>query len=496
MNKFYPITAAVASFFFSSFTQAATFTVTSLADSGVGSLRAAIVAANAAAGADTIQFQGGLQGVISLTTGELLINDSLSIVGPGASRITLDANNASRVFRIENPNNQDKIFSISGLKVTRGRIAGATDDSGGGVFYEAGSIHAQITLSDMVFVGNLAGRKGGAVSVSGANLTLRDVDMSNNQAEGGYQPSGGALFFQRGLVTIERGLFIGNSAALNAGAIQMSSPGTSAVIRDTLVKDNTAGHTGGGISAGTMLGMSIFGSAFVGNSTGEPYGGGIYFSGVTDAGSAQNVIENSTFSGNVSRHQSGRGSALAIWSGNMTVRNSTFAFNNTGPTWEIDPAAGGAVWLNNGPTTKVVVQSSLFAGNTHGNGNTRIDLTRNISASGAQSVLDVSYSSFQSIPAANVISGANEANLLDTDPLLLPLTIGHGRNFIPAHPIPLNSPAVDAGSNPANLTTDQRGPGFPRAVDANACRRPLIARTDIGAYEFRADTIFCHGFDS
>ena len=69
---------------------AATFTVTSLADSGAGSLRAAITAANAAAGADTIVFQPGLNGTITLSSGELLISDSLIIAGPGASRITID----------------------------------------------------------------------------------------------------------------------------------------------------------------------------------------------------------------------------------------------------------------------------------------------------------------------------------------------------------------------------------------------------------------------
>jgi hypothetical protein len=38
----------------------------------------------------------------------------------------------------------------------------------------------------------------------------------------------------------------------------------------------------------------------------------------------------------------------------------------------------------------------------------------------------------------------------------------------------LGSPCVDAGSNPANLTFDQRGPGFPRVLNGTA---------DMGAYE-------------
>src|SRR5262245_20821974 len=54
-----------------------TFTVTNLLDSGAGSLRAAVSAANANPGADTIDF--ATTGTIGLTSGELLITDSLTI---------------------------------------------------------------------------------------------------------------------------------------------------------------------------------------------------------------------------------------------------------------------------------------------------------------------------------------------------------------------------------------------------------------------------------
>src|SRR5437016_2507198 len=50
-----------------------TFTVTNLADSGPGSLRAAIMAANTNPGADDIKFAGGVKGIITLTSGELSV---------------------------------------------------------------------------------------------------------------------------------------------------------------------------------------------------------------------------------------------------------------------------------------------------------------------------------------------------------------------------------------------------------------------------------------
>src|SRR5881394_449996 len=59
-------------------------TVTSTADGGPGSLREAIV--NAAPGT-TIDFSIG--GTITLTSGEILINKSLTISGPGASNLVI-----------------------------------------------------------------------------------------------------------------------------------------------------------------------------------------------------------------------------------------------------------------------------------------------------------------------------------------------------------------------------------------------------------------------
>jgi hypothetical protein len=177
----------------------------------------------------------------------------------------------------------------------------------------------------------------------------------------------------------------------------------------------------------------------------------------------------------------------------MTVRNSTFAFNKTSPDTAPTASSGGALWVANGVSTKVTLQSTLFAGNTHGNAQLLSDMTRT-SGGGGDSTLSVDHSSFQAMPAIGVITNPGTGNI-EADPLLQPLSLTYG-GLTPVHPIPLASPAVDAGSNPANLTTDQRGAGFARAVDADACHRPLVARADIGAFEYRADTIFCYGFEN
>src|SRR5438034_8628395 len=98
-------------------------TVTSTADSGPGSLRDAIAVASPGG---TITF--AVTGTIVLTNGELLINKSLTILGPGPGSLTVQRDTASgtpdfRIFHIT----VGSVF-ISGLTVYNGR-----DLSGAGI---------------------------------------------------------------------------------------------------------------------------------------------------------------------------------------------------------------------------------------------------------------------------------------------------------------------------------------------------------------------------
>src|SRR5262249_35367033 len=131
-----------------------TFTVLNLADSGAGSLRQALLDANASAGADTITFASKVKGTITLTSGELDITDALTIVGPGAKKLTVSGNHASRVFDIT-----------------------------GGV---------TVTMANLTISNGLADHGGGILNEAGASLTLSQVTLSQNQAVGGL--GGGGLF--------------------------------------------------------------------------------------------------------------------------------------------------------------------------------------------------------------------------------------------------------------------------------------------------------------
>lgn len=99
------------------------FTVLNLADGGVGSLRAAVEAANANPGADVIDFAPGLTGAIGLTSGQLDVTDDLIVEGPGASVLAVSGSDVSRVFRIGSGVTAD----IDDLTITHGRA-----NNGGG----------------------------------------------------------------------------------------------------------------------------------------------------------------------------------------------------------------------------------------------------------------------------------------------------------------------------------------------------------------------------
>lgn len=91
-----------------------TLTVLNNLDSGKGSLRAEIKAANSG---DTIVFDSSLAGkTIFLTSGELLLNKDLTITGPGAGSLAISGSNLSRVFEVASA----VTASVSGLTISNG----------------------------------------------------------------------------------------------------------------------------------------------------------------------------------------------------------------------------------------------------------------------------------------------------------------------------------------------------------------------------------------
>ncbi|HJQ27065.1 MAG TPA: HYR domain-containing protein [Blastocatellia bacterium] len=209
------------------------YTVTNLNDSGAGSFRQAILDANANAGADTIDFQPGLTGTITLTTGELAINDSLQIQGPGALRLEISGNDASRVFNLSGA----ITVSLSGLTISHGNSAA----TGGGIF---SSGNGTLNLTACAIRDNQAnGGNGGGLDSPSVNLTMSGCTMSGNSATGG----GGALSIGNGSVTIANCTFSRNSAA-TGGAINSNFAAASTVDNSTITQNAATSGDGGGIS--------------------------------------------------------------------------------------------------------------------------------------------------------------------------------------------------------------------------------------------------------
>ena len=158
-----------------------------LADSGPGSLRAAITAANTHPGADVIAFAHGLRGTVALTSGELGITDALRIDGPGAGRLAVSGSDASRVFNI----GSGAAVSIDDLTITHGH--GFL--RGGGILNAGTLTLSDAVVSDNVVVG-LPGMSadvdpfGGGILNTGT-LSVSHTTFIHNQSLGAAGNPGG-----------------------------------------------------------------------------------------------------------------------------------------------------------------------------------------------------------------------------------------------------------------------------------------------------------------
>src|SRR5260370_145934 len=161
-----------------------TFTVLNLADSGAGSLRQAVLDANAQPGADVIRFAHGLHGTITLTSGQLSITDDLTIDGPGENRLTVSGNDASRVFDITA---KDATVTIAGLTIAHGRATTAAGIDNAGATLTV----SHCTLSDNQAVGVLGeGAIGGRIhNGPGATLAATSSGFVHKPACGGSRGS-------------------------------------------------------------------------------------------------------------------------------------------------------------------------------------------------------------------------------------------------------------------------------------------------------------------
>ncbi len=277
------------------------FTVTALSDRTVtkagdlpGSLRQAIFDANSATGADTIKFASGLSGTITLTAGELAITGSVTIDGPGAANLTIDAGGNSRIFDCDDGNLSNSVdVTIDGLTLTGGNASGTSPNNSGGAIYSV----ENLTVSNSVITKNTATGDGGGIGLP--SIT-----------------SGAGS----GTLTIQNSVISGNTAGNAGGGIYSNRPTSAAIVQNSTISGNTAA-SGGGISLGETMTIQ---NSIISENTASSRGGGI---DASDAQGGASIIQDSTISGNTA--SDGGGIAAAPFEGGtLTIENSTISGNS------------------------------------------------------------------------------------------------------------------------------------------------------------------------
>src|ERR1700736_613233 len=287
---------------------AAIITVVNAADSGNGSLRQAIINANSG---DTINFTPGVTGTITLTTGELVINKTLTIFGPGANVLAISDNNSRRVFPIATGIGA----SITGLTIQNGNATGSGfNDYGGGVFND----NASLTLNNCSLTSNTGGH-GGAVSNYRGSLTMNNCTFNGNSAGGG-----GGIYNEANnpgvvTVTVTNCTLTSNSAGSGGGILNVgdNNGGTANLtLSNSTVSGNSASTSGGG--AGNVGSASLTVTNCSLNENSGAVGGGLQ-----NEGGASATFTNSTISGN----SAGGGGGIYSSGGALTLSDSPHSGN-------------------------------------------------------------------------------------------------------------------------------------------------------------------------
>lgn len=325
--------------------QAATFVVDTTSDNasltactaapGDCSLRGAIIAANAASGADTITVPAGTYNFSiaggnenASATGDLDVTDDLTITGVSAATTIIDAQDLDRVIDLIIPVSATTInVTLNNLTIQNGTNVGTiTESAGGGI-----AIRTAAGLNGSV------------------NLTLNSVVVQNNVNTNG---SGGGLTLSRvgmaaiPIIVINNSAIIGNSITNattgNGGGISCST--CNLTINNSLIANNSnainsaSGTAGGGgiLITGTSSTVAINHSTISGNTTNSSGGGILSLNGTTTLTFV--TISNNT--ANNDNDANGNYGGLSLFAGTVNVQSSLIVGNDDKDTPANDDCGG------------------------------------------------------------------------------------------------------------------------------------------------------------
>jgi uncharacterized delta-60 repeat protein len=304
-----------------------TIIVTNANDSGAGSLRAAVAAAEAG---DTVVFKAGL-GTIALAS-EIVPVTSVRIDG-GIAGTTISGNHACRLFSVSSGGS----LTLRNLTLTGGNgIQSGVPGSSGGAIYNDGTL----TLTGCILSGNSVSASGGAIW-SGHTLTMTQCTVSGNAATAGAIQVGGTA-------TLTQCTFSGNVAStpgLGGGALV--NTGTTTLIQCTLSGNQSS--QGGAIYNSVRATVNLIHSTLSGNSASNS-GGGICRSLLGTV-----TLTNTIISGNTAP------TGPDICTGASPVTLITLVSGNTVPSGITAPSHAT-------PLPLATLTGANFIGDTYGSG--------------------------------------------------------------------------------------------------------------------------------
>ena len=307
------------------------------------SLRSAIQETNSFVGEAIIALPAGTYTLTRVginedlsSTGDLDINDHLTIRGAGADTTFIDGGALDRLFDIA-PN---VTFVLSGVAIQNGAA-----EFGAGIYNEGGNV----ILQDVVITGNVASGSatdeshGGGIVNNQGNVLLERVTVTGNSAE----EDGGGVYSFNGFTEINDSSIDNNTSTRFGGGFALEG-GTADVINSTIAS-NTATDDGGGLSIFPGSTITIETSTIRDNTT-DDLGGGIY------SQSSSVTLTGSTVSGNTATNDGG---GLAGEISSLQLLRSTVHTNSAGRD-------GGGIAVANSSTT--IAQSTISGNTAVGNG--------------------------------------------------------------------------------------------------------------------------------
>lgn len=337
MNK-YSISIILMCLFGVSWAQT-TFTVSNTNDSGAGSLRQAILDAEASPGADIIDMTG-ITGTITLASGLPNISQGLTINGNGSANTIVDGNSLYRPFFIGGAlqsSTEVPVIAIDGLTIQNGYSEGEspTGNAGGGAGMGGGMFvnNGNVTMTNVLFSGNsVLGGTGGNDRFGGGG----------DGGDGPFENSGGVA------AALPPGSFVGGTGGYGAGGgggIGTFNFGGA----DGGIGGYGAG--GGGAGGGNLNGLGNGGAAGAFGGTGGNAislahaggGGGAGLGGAMYVRNGTVVLENISFQNNTATggaggnahpepsggNGQGRGGAVFNDAGTITMTFFSFSGNTT-----------------------------------------------------------------------------------------------------------------------------------------------------------------------